>query len=291
MKRYRIVHTTTYSFDDTVSPCKAEAHLKPRDLPNQHCEFHQLVIRPLADVTREDKDTFGNHMSSFEIAGRFLTLAVTAISVVNVVQSLSMERATSSPWDEVRHRLENDDSEEISETRQFVADSGCVATGPELADYALISFTPGRPIMEAAHDLMQRIHKDFIYDPGSPTITTTVHEVFMQKRGVCQDFAHLAVACLRSLGLAGRYVSGYLDTEALRGADHRIASDASHAWFSVYDPESGWVDFDPTVGRMPPEGYITTAWGRDYGDVAPLKGMFTGGGVHGLKVSVDVARI
>jgi len=291
MTRYRIVHTTTYSFDDTVSPCKAEAHLKPRDLPNQHCDFHQLVIRPLADMTREDKDAFGNYMSSFEIAGHFLTLAVTAISVVKVVQSPSPERATSPPWDEVRHRLKKDDSEEISEVRQFVADSGCVATGPELADYALISFTPGRPIMEAAHDLMQRIHKDFIYDPSSTTITTTVHEVFMQKRGVCQDFAHLAVACLRSLGLAGRYISGYLDTEALRGSDHRIASDASHAWFSVYDPESGWVDFDPTVGRMPPEGYITTAWGRDYGDVAPLKGMFTGGGGHGLKVSVDVARI
>jgi transglutaminase-like putative cysteine protease len=291
MKRYRIVHTTTYSFDDTVSPCKAEAHLKPRNLPHQNCEFHQLVIRPLADVTREDKDTFGNHAGSFEIAGQFLTLTVTAISVVEVDQSPSPERATSPPWDAVRHRLKKDDSEEISEARQFVADSGCITTSPELADYALISFTPGRPILEAAHDLMQRIHKDFIYDPGSTTITTTVNEVFMQKRGVCQDFAHLAVACLRSLGLAGRYVSGYLDTEALRGADHRIASDASHAWFSVYDPESGWVDFDPTVGRMPPEGYITTAWGRDYGDVLPLKGMFNGGGVHGLKVSVDVARI
>ncbi|MBT8491139.1 MAG: transglutaminase family protein, partial [Deltaproteobacteria bacterium] len=194
------------------------------------------------------------------------------------------------PWDEVCQRLKKDDSEEISEARQFVADSGCVATSPELADYAMISFTRGRPIMEAAHDLMQRIHKDFIYDPGSTTVTTTVDEVFMQRRGVCQDFAHLAVACLRSLGLAGRYVSGYLDTAALRGEDHRIATDESHAWFSVYDPASGWVDFDPTVGRMPPDGYITTAWGREYDDVSPLKGMFTGGGIHGLKVSVDVAR-
>ena len=291
MKRYRIVHTTTYRFDDTVSPCNAEAHLKPRDLPHQHCEFHQLVIRPLADVTREHKDTFGNHTSYFEIAAQFLTLAVTAISIVQIEQPQNQDQAASSPWDEVRHQLENEDSEDISEARQFVADSRCVATGPELAEYALISFPPGRPVLEAAHDLMQRIHKDFIYDPGSTTITTTVNEVFMQRRGVCQDFAHLAVSCLRSLGLAGRYVSGYLDTAALRGADHRLASDESHAWFSVYDPESGWVDFDPTVGRMPPEGYITTAWGRDYGDVVPLKGRFTGGGAHGLKVSVDVARI
>jgi transglutaminase-like putative cysteine protease len=291
MKRYRIVHTTTYSFDDTVSPCKAEAHLKPRNLAHQHCEFHQLVIRPLAHVVREYIDTFGNSVSYFEIAAQFLTLAVTAISVVEVSQSQNQEQSASSPWDEVRYRLENDDSEDISEVRQFVADSQCVATGRELADYALLSFTPGRPIMEAAHDLMHRIHKDFIYDPGSTTITTTVDEVFQQRRGVCQDFAHLAVACLRSLGLAGRYVSGYLDTAALHGADHRIASDESHAWFSVYDPASGWIDFDPTVDRMPPDGYITTAWGRDYDDVAPLKGMFIGGGVHGLKVSVDVARI
>ncbi|MBN2516432.1 MAG: transglutaminase family protein [Deltaproteobacteria bacterium] len=291
MKRYRIVHTTTYSFDDTVSPCKAEVHLKPRTLPHQHCEFHQLVIRPLADVTREYTDTFGNSVSSFEVASQFLTLAVTAISVVQVLQPRNREQAASSPWDEVRRRLENDDGKTISEARQFVADSQRVAASPELADYALISFTPGRSIMEASLDLMHRIHTDFIYDPGATTITTKVNEVFMQRRGVCQDFAHLAVACLRSLGLAGRYVSGYLDTAALHGANHRIASDESHAWFSVYDPEYGWVDFDPTVDRMPPDGHITTAWGRDYDDVAPLKGVFTGGGVHGLRVSVDVARI
>jgi len=291
MKRYRIVHTTTYSFDNTVSPCKAEAHLKPRNLPCQHCEFHQLVIRPLADMTREYTDTFGNNVSYFEVATQCLTLAVTAISVVQIEQSQNQERATSSPWDEVRHRLDNEDSKDISEVRQFVADSQSIATGPELAEYALISFTPGRPIMAASFDLMQRIHQDFIYDPGSTTVTTTVHEVFTQRRGVCQDFARLAIACLRSLGLAGRYVSGYLDTAALHGENHRIASDESHAWFSVYDPASGWVDFDPTVGRTPPEGYITTAWGRDYNDVSPLKGMFTGGGSHGLNVSVDVARI
>jgi transglutaminase-like putative cysteine protease len=291
MKRYRIVHTTTYSFDDMVSPCKAEAHLKPRNLPHQHCDFHQLVIRPLADGIREHTDTFGNSVSYFEVASQFLTLAVTAISVVQVVKPQNQEHAASSPWDEVRHRLENEDSEEISEARQFVADSQCVATGPKFADYALLSFTPGQPIMEASLDLMHRIHKDFIYDPASTTINTTVNEVFMQRRGVCQDFAHLAVACLRSLGLAGRYVSGYLDTAALNSANHRIASDESHAWFSVYDPEYGWVDFDPTVDRMPPDCYITTAWGRDYNDVAPLRGVFTGGGIHRLNVSVDVARI
>jgi len=291
MKRYRIVHMTTYGFTDTVSPCKAEAHLIPRNLPHQHCEFHQLVIRPLAEVRHRWEDTFGNHVSYFEISEPHLKLEVTAISVVQVDPSAIPPKEIPSPWDEVSRRLENVESKDVLEARQFVADSKCVKTSSELADYARVSFTQGRPILEATHHLMQRIHEEFTYDPSSTTISTSPKDVLRQRRGVCQDFAHLAIGCLRSLELAARYVSGYLDTAALRGPDHVIASDASHAWFSVFDPKFGWVDFDPTVGRMPPDGYITTAWGRDYADVTPLKGTFTGGGPHSVKVSVDVARV
>ena len=291
MKRYRIVHRTEYNFTDTVSLCKAEAHLIPRDLPHQYCEFHQLVIRPLTNETHQRKDTFGNHMSYFEISEPHLKLEVTAISMVQVDPSENPGIEASSPWEEVRLRLENAEIENLIEARRFTANSRYVKAGPEMADYASVSFSQDRPMLEAVHHLMRRIHQEFTYDPGSTTIATSLKKVLMQRRGVCQDFAHLAIGCLRSLGLAARYVSGYLDTAALRGPHHVIASDASHAWFSAYDPDLGWVDFDPTVGRMPPDGYITTAWGRDYDDVAPIKGTFTGGGPHTLKVSVDVARV
>lgn len=291
MKRYRIVHTTTYGFTETVSLCKAEAHLIPRDLPHQHCELHQLVTRPLAEEKQQWEDAFGNQVSYFEVSEPHQTLDVTAISVVRVDPSDNPPKEESCAWNEVRLRLEKSESGDMLEARQFVEDSKYVKADADLADYALVSFTKGRPILEAAHHLMELIHKDFTYDPGSTTIRTSVKHVLMKRRGVCQDFAHLAIGCLRSLGLAARYVSGYLDTAALRGPDHIIASDASHAWFSAYDPDLGWVDFDPTIGRMPPDGYITTAWGRDYNDVVPLKGTFTGGGPHALRVSVDVARV
>lgn len=291
MKRYRIVHTTNYGFTNTVSLCKAEAHLIPRNLPHQHCEFHQLVTRPVADVTRHRKDAFGNQVSYFEISEPQQTLDVTAISVVQVDPFKNPETEASSGWDEVRLRLEKAHSQGLREARRFVKASKYVKPDADLANYALVSFTKGRPILQAAHHLMERIHEEFIYDPCSTTKRTSVKHVLMTRRGVCQDFAHLAVGCLRALGLAARYVSGYLDTAALRGPEHVIASDASHAWFAVYDTDLGWVDFDPTVGRMPPEGYISTAWGRDYDDVAPLKGTFTGGGPHRLNVSVDVARV
>jgi transglutaminase-like putative cysteine protease len=291
MKRYRIIHTTTYGFTDTVSLCKAEAHLIPRDLPHQHCELHQLVTRPLAEEKQQWEDAFGNQVTYFEVSEPHQTLDVTAISVVRVDPSDNPPKEESCVWNEVSLRLEKAHSKGLFEAQRFVAGSKCVKADADLADYALVSFTQGRPVLEATHHLMERIHEEFTYYPGSTTTATSINEALIQRRGVCQDFAHLAIGCLRSLGLAARYVSGYLDTAALRGPHHVIASDASHAWFSVYDPVLGWVDFDPTVGRMPPEGYITTAWGRDYDDVAPLKGTFTGGGPHTLNVSVDVARV
>jgi transglutaminase-like putative cysteine protease len=160
----------------------------------------------------------------------------------------------------------------------------------ELADYARRSFTPGRPVLSAARDLTGRIYRDFAYRPGVTTVATSAAEAARLRRGVCQDFAHIAIACHRALGLAARYVSGYLDTSAQRPANAVPGGDASHAWFAVHAPGLGWVDFDPTNDRQARDGYVTLAWGRDYSDAAPLRGAAAGGGRHALKVSVEMAQ-
>jgi transglutaminase-like putative cysteine protease len=174
--------------------------------------------------------------------------------------------------------------------RQFALDSACAGGAPDAAAYASPSFPPGRPILAAVRDLSSRIHREFRFDPESTTVATPVSDVLAQRHGVCQDFTHLAIACLRSLGLPARYVSGYLETHAPPGQPRLRGADASHAWFSVYVPRRGWVDYDPTNDCLPTDRYVTTAWGRDYADVAPLKGVIFGGGVHTLDVAVDMSR-
>jgi transglutaminase-like putative cysteine protease len=199
---------------------------------------------------------------------------------------------TDSPWDQVRDRLAAPQSAELCEQRQYVLDSPLAGAAADLADYATVSFPAGRPLLEGVGDLMQRVHTDFIYHPGFTTISTPLSEVLASRRGVCQDFAHLAIACLRSLGLAARYVSGYLETLPRPGQEKLQGADESHAWFSVYLPDNGWVDFDPTNNQIPLDQHITTAWGRDFSDVTPLKGVIYGGDPgHQLRVAVDVERI
>jgi len=172
-----------------------------------------------------------------------------------------------------------------------VLDSTFATAAPELAAYAAASFPPGRPLLEAVRELMERVHHEFTYDPGFSTVSTPLAEVLSSRRGVCQDFAHLAIASLRSLGLAARYVSGYLETLPPPGQSKQLGADESHAWFSVYLPNVGWMDFDPTNNQIPGDQHIIVAWGRGYGDVTPLKGVVFGGLDHELKVSVDVARL
>jgi transglutaminase-like putative cysteine protease len=180
---------------------------------------------------------------------------------------------------------------DILDARQYVIDSPMIKTSAELGSYAQPSFLPNRPLVEVVRDLMQRIYKDFIYDPSFTTIATPLSEVLKYRRGVCQDFAHLAIACLRAHGIAARYVSGYVETRPEPGKPRIVGADASHAWFSVYIPGIGWLDFDPTNNTVPLDQHITLAWGRDYADVTPLKGIAFGGGQHTLSVSVDVLRL
>ena len=286
MPLYRIVHSTKYRFEHEVQACRAEARLTARELPIQEVRFRQLVVRPLARGKQETVDDFGNPVTQLEVEGPLQTFEVTAINLVATREPARPSAHDTPSWTEVAQGVAKGANPEAA---RFTQASPLVPLVAGLADYAAPSFPRGRPVLAGAEDLMQRIHRDVAYDPRATTVSTGIAQVLAERRGVCQDFAHLAVGCLRALGLAARYVSGYLDSRAGSGA-RRIGGQASHAWLGVYVPEAGWVDLDPTNDRRVDEGYVTLAWGRDYGDVAPLTGHAEGGGRHGLSVDVDVAR-
>ena len=291
--KYRIVHKTEYRYGITVSQCHNLAHLRPRNIPSQQCLGHRLQIDPLPIDLAEHEDYFGNHVSYFSIQQPHQALTVTATSEVELKSGngqLTLDQGM--PWDEVCMRLAAPVTETARENRQFVLNSPLASATPELSDYAMSSFQPARPLLEAVRDLMERVHNEFTYDPGFSTVSTPLAEVLARRRGVCQDFAHLAIACLRSLGLAARYVSGYLETLPPPGQRKQPGADESHAWFSVYRPDVGGHDFDPPNHKVPLDQHITTAWGRDYADVTPLKGVIFGGDPgHRPQVSVDMDRL
>lgn len=288
--KYTITHRTSYHYNSGVALCHNEARLLPRETPWQICQPSQLTIRPRPALSAERQDFFGNRVLYFAIQDIHQQLDVTVVTAVQVLDARPFgETSPSPPWEQALTLLREDFDPEIIEARQFVLDSPFVATSPVFRDYAEPSFPLGRPLLEAVADLNQRIYREFTYDPHFTTVATPLNTVLEKRRGVCQDFAHLAIACLRELGLAARYVSGYLETLPPPGKPRLTGADASHAWLAIYVPGAGWAEFDPTNGCMPNEKHITLAWGRDYGDVAPLKGVMTGGGSHGLDVSVDVA--
>jgi len=285
---YRVTHTTTYVYSEPVTLCHNLVHLTPRDTLQQTTRHHQLLVSPLPAVSKGRTDFFGNHAQFFTIQEPHQKLVVTARCSTQVTQSVPPATDDTLPWEQVRASLEADRSPAGLESYQFAFDSPYIKTSPDLATYAAPSFTPGRPLLEAVLDLTQRIHKDFRYDDTATTVTTPIHEVLRVRRGVCQDFAHLEIGCLRSLGLAARYVSGYLLTNPPAGQQRLVGADASHAWLSVCCPGSGWIDVDPTNNQIPSQKHITLAWGRDYDDVSPLKGVILGGGDHSVSVGVDV---
>jgi len=284
---YRIVHSTRYEFDSATESCQLEARLRARERPGQACRFHQLVVRPLTGTRREFCDDFGNPVCAFTVPAALQTLEVTAINVVDTAPSRSLDPEASPPWESARPDRNSAIGEEFD---PFIMATPLTAASTNLADYARRSFTPGRPVLSAAQDLTQRIYRDFAYHPGATTVSTSAAEAARLGRGVCQDFAHIAIACHRALGLAARYVSGYLDTSAQQPANAQPGGDASHAWFAIHAPGLGWVDFDATNDRLARDGYVTLAWGRDYSDAAPLLGAAAGGGRHALTVSVEMAR-
>jgi transglutaminase-like putative cysteine protease/uncharacterized alpha-E superfamily protein len=288
-RSYRVSHRTTYEYSGPVEQSYNEAHLRPRATDRQHCDFHSLDIDPEPTSRSEYVDSFGNTVTTFMVEGGFERLSVTATSDVTVYPA--PPPPPSLPWESAQWLLDIDRQAGSRDARQYRAPSRLVPASPELAEYALPSFGAGRPLVDAVVDLAGRIHRDFVYEPGFTSVTTPLLDVFEHRRGVCQDFAHLAVGCVRSIGLAARYVSGYIETIPPVGQPHLLGADASHAWFSVYVPGWGWIDVDPTNDQLVSDSYVTTAWGRDYWDVSPLRGSVEGGGSsHTMDVAVDVTR-
>ncbi|MGZ8163368.1 MAG: transglutaminase family protein [Methylobacter sp.] len=305
--KYRITHTTLYNYSQAVGLCQNEAKLQPRDFWRQQCQSSCFEITPTPTDFRERNDFFGNRVAYFAIQQPHKQLTVTAISEVILFpkQNTIIDLGNQLSWEQVRNLLQEAPTQtqsqaqnqfqnqglELLDARQYILDSPMATSSPELADYAKSSFLPNRPLVEVVRDLMQRIYTDFIYDPTFTTIATPLSDVLAHRRGVCQDFAHLAIASLRSYGIASRYISGYIETVTQPGKLRLVGADASHAWFAVYLPGTGWLEFDPTNNKLPHDQHITLAWGRDYSDVTPLKGIAFGGGHHTLSVSVDVLRL
>ncbi|MGZ8182647.1 MAG: transglutaminase family protein [Methylobacter sp.] len=298
--KYRITHSTLYQYSQLVGLCQNEARLQPRDFWRQQCQSSRFDISPEPGDFHERRDFFGNRVAYFAIQQAHQRLMVTAVSEVTVFPRQSCDDlANLTTWEHVRDQLQGspgqtqqqDGYDELLDAKLYVLDSPMVITSSDLANYAQSSFLPNRPLVQVVADLMQRIHADFTYAPSSTTIATPLSDVLHFRRGVCQDFAHLAIGCLRSFGIAARYVSGYVETQPEPGKQRLVGADASHAWFAVYVPGAGWLEFDPTNNKLPFDQHITLAWGRDYTDVTPLKGIAFGGGQHTLSVSVDVLRL
>jgi transglutaminase-like putative cysteine protease len=291
--KYRITHTTTFLYEARVGLCYNLARLRPRVLSRQQVSSAVLSIDPGPHDHCGDIDYFGNRIDYFSIQRPHEQLVVTAVSDVQVSppEPGLFDRIDPTPWEAIRDQLHDDRSPAGVNAVEFTLDSPMVAVDDLLADYARPSFAAGRPLEEAVHDLMRRIHADFKYDPDFSSLATPLGEVLEHRSGVCQDFAHLAIGCLRSRGLAARYVSGYIETDPPPGKEKLVGTDASHAWFAVFHPAYGWLDFDPTNNQRPGERHITVAWGRDYTDVTPLKGVAYGSGEHQMKVAVDVKRV
>lgn len=290
--KYRVTHITQYLYSDPVGLCRNEACLLPRETRLQQCLHSELQVDPTPADLRERVDGFGNRISHFAIQEAHTKLQVTAISDILVTPDPTLIAAANKhSWEAVRERLNGQEKIRALEALPYLYDSPLIQRNQQLLEYATPSFLAERPLGDAVTDLMQRIFHDFKYDPGFTTVSTPLSEVLSTRRGVCQDFAHLGVACLRSLGLASRYVSGYIETLPPPGQERLVGADASHAWFSVFTADAGWLDFDPTNNQIPSEQHITVGWGRDFSDVSPLRGVALGGGKHKVAVSVDVARI
>lgn len=287
--RYRVVHRTRYAYSQPVVLAHSEARLQPRATATQVCTAAAVVIEPAPQQRAEHDDAFGNRVLYFALQEPHQALTVTATSEVEI--GAAPLPVASPPWEAALQLLAESARPETRLARQFRLDSPGAAVTPEVRAYAAPSFAPGRPLLDAVADLSARIHREFTFDPESTTVATPIGDVLAQRHGVCQDFAHLAIACVRAFGLPARYVSGYLETVPPPGTARLQGADVSHAWFAVHVPDAGWVDFDPTNDLLPTDRHVTTAWGRDYGDVTPLKGVIFGGGPHSLDVSVDMQRL
>lgn len=286
--RYEITHTTTYEYSHSVSLSHHSLRLHPRNLSFQDCHRHHLHVEPPPSIKRAHEDYHGNTVLFVTMERAHQHVTFKSVSVVDVSRP-NIPAPTETPaWESVRDFCRGPQTGATLEAAEFVFDSPLVRTNDLFAAYALGSFKPGRPVFEGVLDLTRRIHSEFRFDSTATTIATPLEEVFKNKRGVCQDFAQVQIACLRSLGLPARYVSGYLETDPPPGRPRMAGADASHAWVSFYCHGIGWIGVDPTNNVVPTTRHVTVAWGRDFSDVSPVRGIVLGGGKHELHVSVDV---
>ncbi|MGO8836335.1 MAG: transglutaminase family protein [Limisphaerales bacterium] len=285
---YHITHRTLYEYAAPVTVSHHVARLEPRTTTTQERDNFSLKIFPEPALRKSRPDYFGNRLCFFTIQQVHSRLEIITSSRVSVCPEKSSSAESAASWESAAEMFRDPVSPEVVEPYQFIFDSPQVRASVDLADYAAQSFPAGTPLVAGVRDLNRRIFSDFKYDPKATTVATPLEEVWEKRRGVCQDFAHLGIACLRSLGLPARYVSGYLRTRPPEGGEQLVGADASHAWFAIFCPGTGWIDFDPTNNLQPAEEHITVAYGRDFGDVSPVAGILTGGGKHVVKVAVDV---
>lgn len=294
--QFHVLHETRYDYAQTVSLSQQLLYLQPRSFDFQQCLAHSITINPGADERVDSIDYFGNHVQYVSIADPHDTLVVTAESRLQLTPRPGHELFQESlPWQDWRSELSQISSARVSNARlealKFLYESPHVTLSDELAGYARTSFTPNQSLLGAAFDLTERIYSDFTFDAEATDISTPLSELFETRRGVCQDFAHFMIGCLRSIGLSCRYVSGYILTHPAPGKPRLVGADASHAWVSVYCPTIGWVDFDPTNRCMVNLEHITLGWGRDFSDVSLLRGIMLGGGEQTLNVSVTMTPV
>jgi len=286
---YQVRHSTEYEYEADVTLSHHVLRLAPRDLPQQKCLAFELKIDPPPSGLHYHTDYFGNTVAALTIEYSHNTFRVESRSRVEVRAPTPAEDTAS--WDEYAVRFGDDITAGEPGVQEFLFDSPLIRRHADLLDYAHVSFPHGRPVAEAVGELTARIFADFKFDPKATTVATPLKDVLRLRRGVCQDFAQLQIGCLRSMGLPARYISGYLETIPPPGKEKLVGADASHAWVSFFCPGVGWVDVDPTNNVFPSDRHVTLAWGRDYSDVSPIRGVILGGGGHELNVSVDVTPI
>ena len=286
-----VSHKTLYRYSAPVVQSQHVVHMTPRVLPRQSVRHHSLIVEPAPAMRYEGVDSFGNTMVILDVEMPHRKLLLHARSTINVTPLRAFDWRTTTPWDKIDNCLVLANNDLDVDTIQYRCASHFTPPSPEIASYAEASFAPGRPILDAALDLTNRIYNDFTFDSTATDISTPIVQVVKQRRGVCQDFAHLALACLRTKRIPARYVSGYILTKPAPGQVKLQGTDASHAWISVWSPQAGWVDFDPTNGIAVTDEHVTIALGRDYNDVSPISGILLGGGAHTVSVAVDVSPV
>lgn len=288
---FDVSHKTHYRYTQPVVQSQHLIHMSPRQVPRQTIRSHSLIVEPAPALRFDSVDALGNSMLILDIERPHKELVIHARTTIETHPAVEIDPLATTPWDQLDAALNAYNDGLPLDVVMYRCASRLTTATREIADYAKVSFTPGRPVLDAAIALSNRIFAEFKFDNTATDLSTPISVVMRERRGVCQDFAHLALACLRAMRVPSRYVSGYILTHPPPGQPRLQGADASHAWISVWSPEFGWVDLDPTNGIIVSDEHITIAYGRDYDDISPISGVLLGGGEHEVSVGVDVVPI